>query len=82
MQGGRLRSPIGTDHGFRPVQFLRFMMPSMSSITPFTSTVIPSSSYLSDPLNAYAHHGMPKPFVYLLRLLSVGVADDERSGTT
>ncbi|KAH9017273.1 hypothetical protein EDB85DRAFT_2294929 [Lactarius pseudohatsudake] len=27
--------------------------------------IIPSSAYLSDPLKAYAHHGMPKPFVHL-----------------
>ena len=40
-------------------------IPSSKFITPYTSTVIPSSAYLSDPLNAYAHHGMPKPFVHL-----------------
>jgi len=40
-------------------------IPSSKFITPYTSTVIPSSTYLSDPLNAYAHHGMPKPFVHL-----------------
>lgn len=57
-------------------------IPSTSFITPFTSTVIPSSSYLSDPLNAYAHHGMPKPFVHLLGppldvALDARVAGDE-----
>ncbi|KAH9030390.1 hypothetical protein EDB84DRAFT_1562568 [Lactarius hengduanensis] len=40
-------------------------IPSSKFITPFASTIIPSSSYFSDPLNAYAHHGMPKPFVHL-----------------
>jgi hypothetical protein len=40
-------------------------IPSSKLITPYTSTIIPSSAYLSDPLNAYAHHGMPKPFVHL-----------------
>ena len=40
-------------------------IPSSKFITPYTSTIIPSSAYLSDPLNAYAHHGMPKPFVHL-----------------
>ena len=39
---------------------------SASLITPFTSTIIPSTVYLSDPLNSYAHLGMPKPFVHLL----------------
>jgi uncharacterized protein len=40
-------------------------IPTSKFITPYTSTIIPSSTYLSDPLNAYAHHGMPKPFVHL-----------------
>jgi hypothetical protein len=35
-------------------------------IAPFTSSIIPSSSYLADPLNAYTHLGMPKPFVHLI----------------
>lgn len=35
-------------------------------IAPYTSNVVPSSSYLADPLNAYAHLGMPKPFVHLI----------------
>jgi SET domain-containing protein len=41
-------------------------IPSTHFITPFTSTIIPSSTYLSDPLNAYAHLGMPKQFVHLM----------------
>jgi len=41
-------------------------IPSAHLITPFTSTIVPSSTYLSDPLNAYAHLGMPKPFVHLM----------------
>ncbi|PPQ71925.1 hypothetical protein CVT26_007185 [Gymnopilus dilepis] len=41
-------------------------IPSDKLITPYTSSITPSSSYLSDPLNAYAHLGMPKPFVHLL----------------
>lgn len=40
-------------------------IPSSNFIAPFTSTIIPSHAYLSDPLNAYAHLGMPKPFVHL-----------------
>jgi hypothetical protein len=39
---------------------------SQSFITPFRSCITPSSTYLADPLNAYAHLGMPKPFVHLL----------------
>ncbi|KAH8107408.1 hypothetical protein DFH11DRAFT_1517619, partial [Phellopilus nigrolimitatus] len=35
-------------------------------ITPYTSTIIPSAAYLADPLNAYAHMGMPKPHVHLV----------------
>ncbi|TFY78413.1 hypothetical protein EWM64_g5601 [Hericium alpestre] len=45
-------------HTTRPV-------PTSKLITPYTSTIIPSSAYLADPLNAYAHYGMPKPFVHL-----------------
>lgn len=41
-------------------------IPSSHLITPYTSTITSTSSYLSDPLNAYAHLGMPKPFVHLL----------------
>ncbi|KAF9522011.1 hypothetical protein CPB83DRAFT_737818, partial [Crepidotus variabilis] len=41
-------------------------IPSQTLITPFRSCVTPSSAYLSDPLNAYAHLGMPKPYVHLL----------------
>ena len=39
-------------------------------ITDYKSSITPSSSYLSDPLNAYAHLGMPKPFVHLMKRLS------------
>lgn len=39
---------------------------SSSLIAPYTSTIIPSTVYLSDPLNSYAHLGMPKPFVHLV----------------
>ena len=39
---------------------------SQSLITPFKACITPSSSYLADPLNAYAHLGMPKPYVHLL----------------
>jgi len=35
-------------------------------ITPYLSRITPSTSYLADPLNAYAHLGMPKPFVHLM----------------
>ncbi|KAF8956782.1 hypothetical protein BDZ97DRAFT_1670954 [Flammula alnicola] len=40
-------------------------IPSDRFITPYTSSIASSSSYLSNPLNAYAHLGMPKPFVHL-----------------
>ncbi|KAI0054838.1 hypothetical protein BV25DRAFT_376853 [Artomyces pyxidatus] len=53
-----VRPPSYAVHTTHPIQSSKF-------ITPFTSTIIPSSAYLSDPLNAYAHHGMPKPFVHL-----------------
>ena len=39
---------------------------SHSFIAPFRSCVTPSSTYLADPLNSYAHLGMPKPYVHLL----------------
>ncbi|KAG6809647.1 hypothetical protein H0H92_015408 [Tricholoma furcatifolium] len=41
-------------------------IPASSIVTPFTSTITPTSTYLADPLNAYAHLGLPKPFVHLL----------------
>ncbi|KAJ3505400.1 hypothetical protein NLJ89_g7437 [Agrocybe chaxingu] len=41
-------------------------IPSKSLITPYKSSIAPSAQYLSDPLNAYAHLGMPKPFVHLI----------------
>ncbi|OAX33434.1 hypothetical protein K503DRAFT_649815, partial [Rhizopogon vinicolor AM-OR11-026] len=41
-------------------------VPSSSYIAPFTCAITPSASYLADPLNAYAHLGMPKPFVHLM----------------
>ena len=53
-----VRPPSYAMRTSRPIPFSKF-------ITPFTSTIIPSSAYLSEPLNAYAHHGMPKPFVHL-----------------
>ncbi|TFK35004.1 hypothetical protein BDQ12DRAFT_700188 [Crucibulum laeve] len=39
---------------------------SSSMIAKYTSCITPSSVYLSDPLNAYAHMGMPKPFVHVI----------------
>ena len=44
-------------------------------ITPYTSTITPSSTYLSDPLNTYAHLGMPKP-------LDNSVQEEEREGSS
>jgi hypothetical protein len=41
-------------------------VPRSAMISPYPSTILPSSTYLSDPLNAYAHLGMPKPFVHLI----------------
>ena len=46
-------------------------------ITPYLSRITPSTSYLADPLNAYAHLGMPKPFVHLMGP-PLGVALDAR----
>ena len=54
-----VRPPSFALHTAQPV-------PRSAIITPYPSTIIPSSTYLSDPLNAYAHLGMPKPFVHLI----------------
>ncbi|KAF9446177.1 hypothetical protein P691DRAFT_733735 [Macrolepiota fuliginosa MF-IS2] len=54
-----VRPPTYAVHTAAPV-------PSDHLITPFTSSITPSSAYLADPLNAYAHLGMPKPFVHLI----------------
>ncbi|GLB44375.1 putative SET (Su(var)3-9, Enhancer-of-zeste, Trithorax) domain containing protein [Lyophyllum shimeji] len=53
-----VRPPTYAVHTTAPV-------PSASMIAPFTSTITSSAAYLSDPLNAYAHLGLPKPFVHL-----------------
>ncbi|TFK45594.1 hypothetical protein OE88DRAFT_1639695 [Heliocybe sulcata] len=39
--------------------------PSASLITQYKSSIIPSSVYLSDPSNCYAHLSLPKPYVHL-----------------
>ncbi|KAH8092252.1 hypothetical protein BXZ70DRAFT_951930 [Cristinia sonorae] len=54
-----VRPPSYAVHTTQPI-------PSDGYIAPYTSTIVPSSQYLSDPLNSYAHLGMPKPFVHLV----------------
>lgn len=54
-----VRPPTYSLHTTTPVA-------SSSYIAPFTCSITPSASYLADPLNAYAHLGMPKPFVHLM----------------
>ena len=54
-----VRPPSFSLHTAHPV-------PRSAMITPYPSTILPSSTYLSDPLNAYAYLGMPKPFVHLI----------------
>jgi hypothetical protein len=54
-----VRPPAYAFHTAEPV-------PRAKMITPYHSTIIPSSAYLSDTLNSYAHLGMPKPFVHLI----------------
>ncbi|KAF8064469.1 hypothetical protein FPV67DRAFT_224442 [Lyophyllum atratum] len=54
-----VRPPAYVVHTTAPVQ-------CEGLIAPFTSTITPSATYLSDPLNAYAHLGLPKPFVHLI----------------
>ncbi|KAF9545799.1 hypothetical protein CPC08DRAFT_649265 [Agrocybe pediades] len=51
--------PTYTVHTTQPI-------PTEHLITPYTSFITPSSQYLADPLNAYAHLGMPKPYVHLV----------------
>ncbi|KAG5637578.1 hypothetical protein H0H81_004098 [Sphagnurus paluster] len=55
-------SPLPPTYLARTTQPLR----SAALIAPFPSTITPSSTYLGDPLNAYAHLGLPKPFVHLM----------------
>lgn len=60
---------LNTNPSVRPPSYaVHTTSPIASSdyITPYTSTIIPTSTYLADPLNSYAHLGMPKPFVHLL----------------
>jgi hypothetical protein len=40
-------------------------IPSSTMIKEYVSVITASSAYLSDPLNAYAAMGLPKPFVHL-----------------
>ncbi|KAI0743171.1 hypothetical protein C8Q80DRAFT_1273710 [Daedaleopsis nitida] len=53
-----VRPPSYAIHATEPI-------PSSKFIAPYPSTIIPTATYLRDPLNAYAHLGMPKPFVHL-----------------
>ena len=53
-----VRPPSYAVHANKPIQ-------SSKLIAPYPSTIIPTSMYLRDPLNAYAHLGMPKPYVHL-----------------
>ncbi|KAI9058584.1 hypothetical protein FKP32DRAFT_1658622 [Trametes sanguinea] len=54
-----VRPPSYAVHATQPI-------PSSKLIAPYPSTIISTAAYLSDPLNAYAHLGMPKPFVHLI----------------
>ncbi len=53
-----VRPPSYAVHATQPIQ-------SSKLIAPYPSTIIPTAAYLRDPLNAYAHLGMPKPYVHL-----------------
>ncbi len=53
-----VRPPSYAVHANKPIE-------SSKLIAPYPSTIIPTSMYLRDPLNAYAHLGMPKPYVHL-----------------
>ena len=53
-----VRPPSYAVHATQPI-------PSSKLIAPYPSTIIPTATYLRDPLNAYAHLGMPKPYVHL-----------------
>lgn len=60
---------LHTNHFVRPPTYAFHTVapvPSEHYITPFTSTITPTSTYLADPLNSYAHLGLPKPFVHLI----------------
>ncbi|KAI0363546.1 hypothetical protein BV20DRAFT_1031184 [Pilatotrama ljubarskyi] len=54
-----VRPPSYAVHATQPI-------PSSKLIAPYPSTIISTAAYLADPLNAYAHLGMPKPFVHLI----------------
>ncbi|GLB41399.1 putative SET (Su(var)3-9, Enhancer-of-zeste, Trithorax) domain containing protein [Lyophyllum shimeji] len=63
-----VRHPPNHHHAVRPPTYAVHTtapVPSASMIAPFTSTITSSAAYLSDPLNAYPHLGLPKPFVHL-----------------
>ncbi|RDX45310.1 hypothetical protein OH76DRAFT_1358136 [Lentinus brumalis] len=53
-----VRPPSYAIHATQPIT-------SSKLITSYSSTIIPTATYLRDPLNAYAHLGMPKPYVHL-----------------
>ncbi|KAF9473653.1 hypothetical protein BDN70DRAFT_816926, partial [Pholiota conissans] len=52
-------------------------VPDQTLLTPFVSRITPSSAYLREPTNGYAHLGMPKPYVHLVGP-PLGVALDAR----
>ncbi|KAF9232900.1 hypothetical protein BU15DRAFT_54562 [Melanogaster broomeanus] len=41
-------------------------IPASTLLAPYTATIVPSSAYLADPLNGYAHLGMGKPQMRLV----------------
>ncbi|KAI0820106.1 hypothetical protein BC628DRAFT_1423178 [Trametes gibbosa] len=54
-----VRPPLYTVHATQPI-------PSSKYIAPYPSTIVSTAAYLADPLNSYAHLGLPKPHVHLI----------------
>ena len=64
-----LRATTDDDHGVRPPGYRLHANQGIKEnelLAPLRSRIIPSSAYLLDSLNGYAHLGMPKPFVHLI----------------
>ncbi|KAH7882104.1 hypothetical protein F5I97DRAFT_1939572 [Phlebopus sp. FC_14] len=54
-------------------------IPAATLLAPYTASIVPTSAYLADPLNGYAHLGMGKPQVRLVGG-GWGVGVDARQG--
>ncbi|KIJ61715.1 hypothetical protein HYDPIDRAFT_31047 [Hydnomerulius pinastri MD-312] len=59
-------NPHTSTHTKSPLAPTTNTIPASTFLAPYTAAIVPSSAYLADPLNGYAHLGMGKPQVRLM----------------